>query len=108
MSSLPGEVLRDVLQPLDRWTLDDVQFTDHRFLQLIMLHMSDVCLRQIHFADFNASNESGTSYTQMDGELDREISCSHEDTASVFTEFLQALRSSRVKFLFFNGGFFNI
>ncbi|KAH7708161.1 hypothetical protein AAVH_24589 [Aphelenchoides avenae] len=59
MSSVPSEVLEDVLQPLDRWTLDGVQFTNRRFLRLIAERMTDVCLRQLNYAYavFNTSNE---------------------------------------------------
>ncbi|KAH7714717.1 hypothetical protein AAVH_17916 [Aphelenchoides avenae] len=101
MSSLPGEVLEDVLQPLDRWTLDDVQFTNGRFLQLIMERMSDVCLRQLYTASFRAPEKNwdtdGSFYCiQVLGRPDRSTTKSHMDGAQLFSEFVQALRSSRV------------
>ncbi|KAH7680233.1 hypothetical protein AAVH_41394, partial [Aphelenchoides avenae] len=97
MSSMPREVLEDVMRPLDRWTLDDVQFTSRRFLQLILQHMSGVCLREIDYATFRApnENEAESSYTiRIDGRPDRAISKAHKDAAQMFSEFLQALRSS--------------
>ncbi|KAH7723017.1 hypothetical protein AAVH_09489 [Aphelenchoides avenae] len=98
MSSVPGEVLRDILLPLDRWTLDDVQFTDGRFLQLITERMSDVCLRQVNYADFSTpdakTGENSSYVIRMDGRPER--TNAHEDTARLFSEFVQALRSSRV------------
>ncbi|KAH7715348.1 hypothetical protein AAVH_17281 [Aphelenchoides avenae] len=96
MSSVPGEVLKDILQPLSRWTLDAVQLTDKRFRQLIFGHMSDVCLRQIYHAVFQAPNEyeGGRWFIRVDNPPTREISRAHEDTARLFSEFVQALSSS--------------
>ncbi|KAH7701558.1 hypothetical protein AAVH_31307 [Aphelenchoides avenae] len=105
MSIVPGEVLRDVLQPLDRWTLDGVQFTNRRFLQVILVHMSDVCLRQVITAVFQAPDEherpKKSSYTiRIDGRP--EVSYAHHDTSRLFFEFVRALRSSRVAHLDLN------
>ncbi|KAH7687917.1 hypothetical protein AAVH_40530, partial [Aphelenchoides avenae] len=103
MSSLPNEILEDVLQPLDRWTLDDVQFTNRRFLQLIMKRWSDVCLRQITYAKFLAPNENNdSSYViQIHDPPERDISKDNGHTAHTyfFSEFVLALRSSRVAYL---------
>ncbi|KAH7705606.1 hypothetical protein AAVH_27183 [Aphelenchoides avenae] len=103
MSSLPGEVLRDVLLPLDRWTLDDVQFTDRRFLQLIMERMSDVCLREVNYSLFYAEVDTtgmgSCAFRVNDQRPLRTISSQGQDTAGLFAEFLQALRSSRVNWL---------
>jgi hypothetical protein len=101
MSSLPSEVLRDALLPLNRWTLDDVQFTNRRFLRLILERMSDVCLRDINEASFQApgnvkENTNGRAYIRIEGPPERTIYNAHKDTARLFSEFLQALRSSRV------------
>ncbi|KAH7708166.1 hypothetical protein AAVH_24594 [Aphelenchoides avenae] len=104
MSSLPSEVLEDVLQPLDRWTLDDVQFTNRRLLQLIMERMSDVCLRQLYTASFSAPEKNwetdGSFYCiQVLGRPDRSPTKRHMDGGQLFSEFVQALRSSRVAHL---------
>ncbi|KAH7722963.1 hypothetical protein AAVH_09433 [Aphelenchoides avenae] len=109
MSSLPSEVLEDVLQPLDRWTLDTVQFTDGRFLQLILERMTNVCLRQVHRASFMVGNENmeesfygiyryGRPLENYDnnGWPGQEIWNTHKDTARLFSEFVQALQSSCV------------
>ncbi|KAH7697353.1 hypothetical protein AAVH_35565 [Aphelenchoides avenae] len=105
MSSVPNEVLRDVLLPLDRWTLDDVQFTNGRFLRLITEHMSDVCLRQVNSAGFLAPNENDntnvTAYIRTEGRPQQRLA--NSDTALLFLEFMQALRSSRVKRLILKG-----
>lgn len=113
MSSVPREVLRDVLHPLNRRTLDAVQFTNRRFLQTILEQMSDVCLRQIVAASFKAANPNENTYATWfihirgrPGFPDRKIQSSHEDAARLFWEFLQALRSSRVTRLTFNGKYF--
>ncbi|KAH7696305.1 hypothetical protein AAVH_36625 [Aphelenchoides avenae] len=105
MSSVPSEVLRDIFLPLDRWPLDDIQFTNRRFLRLIMERMSDVCLRQIRLADFEASdcngNKNATANIQADGRPERKIA--HRDTARLFSEFIQALRSARVAWMTLDG-----
>ncbi|KAH7725255.1 hypothetical protein AAVH_07046 [Aphelenchoides avenae] len=54
LSNVPDEVLRVVLLPLGRWTLDAVQFTNRRLLQLITERMSDVCSREIKATSFRA------------------------------------------------------
>ncbi|KAH7703313.1 hypothetical protein AAVH_29510, partial [Aphelenchoides avenae] len=104
MSSVPSEVFRDVLQPLDRWILDDVQMTNRRFLQLIVESLSDVCLRQVNSAGFLTPNGNmdGTWFVQVDGPTKRKISHAHKDTARLFSDFVQALRSSRVAYLTIN------
>ncbi|KAH7722967.1 hypothetical protein AAVH_09437 [Aphelenchoides avenae] len=100
MSSVPREVLRDVLQPLDRWTLDDVQFSNRRFLQLVLERMSDVCFREIDSAGFIATDvkKVGMSFYSIHtgGRSKRKISNDHKDSARLFSQFVQALRSSRV------------
>lgn len=114
MSSLPSEVLQDVLRPLDRWTLDNVQFSSRRFLQLIIEYMSDVCLRQIHLASFHAptDNTDKSSYVvrihdspaySYDDAPAPQVTNHHRDTGRMFAEFVQALRSSRVTMLSLNG-----
>ncbi|KAH7710431.1 hypothetical protein AAVH_22281 [Aphelenchoides avenae] len=101
MSSVPSEVLRDVLLPLDRWTLDGVQFTDRRFLRLIMERISDVCLRRVYHANFRVENADATAYIQVDGRAEQKVT--HRSTSRLFTEFMQALRSGHVKFLTLQG-----
>ncbi|KAH7698818.1 hypothetical protein AAVH_34084 [Aphelenchoides avenae] len=103
MSSIPNEVLREVLQPLDRWTLDGVQFTNRRFLRLITERMSDVCLRQVITASFRVPNENAkvTACIQADGRPEQKIA--HTDTVRLFSEFMRALRSAHVKFLTLSG-----
>ncbi|KAH7714714.1 hypothetical protein AAVH_17913 [Aphelenchoides avenae] len=108
MASVPGEVLEDVLQPLDRWTLDAVQFTNRRFLRLIAERMKEVCLRQLSYAHavFNTSNEDAecNSYVRInDGPKRRNISNAHKDPVHLLSAFLKALRSSRVEALTFSG-----
>ncbi|KAH7722998.1 hypothetical protein AAVH_09470 [Aphelenchoides avenae] len=107
MSSLPSEVLEDVLEPLDRWNLDNVQFTNRRFMQLVMERLSDVCLRHVDYASFRAPNETYntdvTAYVGTHSRLEREMSSAHGDIAGVFSEYVQALRSSRVEILTING-----
>lgn len=107
LASVPGEVLRDILLPLNRWTLDGVQFTNRRFLQLIMERMTDVCLRQINLAAFQMPEipDTGESWywIRIDVAASREIKKKHEDTVHVFSEFVQALRSSCVAHLTLNG-----
>lgn len=105
MSSVPSEVLRDILLPLDRWTLDDVQFTNRRFLQLILEHMSDVCLRQVDtastgglFTHKNGDTELLTTIHLID-RPERNISNHHKDAAHLVSQFVQALRGSQVKWL---------
>lgn len=89
MSSVPSEVLRDILLPLDRWTLDNVQLTNRRFLRLILERMSAVCLREIETVIFEPpKNISGT--LQPKGKV------------SNIAEFVQALRSSRIELLELN------
>ncbi|KAH7704709.1 hypothetical protein AAVH_28094 [Aphelenchoides avenae] len=65
--------------------------------------MSDVCLRQVVIATFNASHQyyadspKGASCSiRAFSWPSREIQKAHEDTAHLFSQFLQALRSSRV------------
>ncbi|KAH7702813.1 hypothetical protein AAVH_30023 [Aphelenchoides avenae] len=105
MSSVPSEVLEDILHPLDRWTLDDVQFTDGRFLHLIKERMSDVCLRQVNSAGFRPSkkkdNTDMTAYIRTDGRPQQKIA--HTNAARVFSELIQALRSARVTRLTLEG-----
>ncbi|KAH7708165.1 hypothetical protein AAVH_24593 [Aphelenchoides avenae] len=108
MSSLPSEVLEDVLQPLDRWTLDGVQFTNRRFLQVIMERVSNVCLRAIHNASFRAPKENentdGSSFTiHIDDRWKRDVSNAHTDITRLFSQFVQALRSSHVAELKLHG-----
>ncbi|KAH7673230.1 hypothetical protein AAVH_42290 [Aphelenchoides avenae] len=108
LPSVPGEVLRDILLPLNRWTLDDVQFTCRRFLRLITERMSDVCLRRVTNATFNASHRyyvhspKGPSFFIYAND-ERRIEKAHKDMALLFSQFVQALRSSRVHFLELNG-----
>ncbi|KAH7725295.1 hypothetical protein AAVH_07088 [Aphelenchoides avenae] len=132
MSSVPSEILQDVLMPLDRWALDDAQFTDGRFMQLITERMSNVCFRKINFALFKAPNENdntdgtsliamlirkinfalfqapyendnadGTSLITMDGRPERKNA--HKNTARLFADFVQALRSYSVANMILNG-----
>ncbi|KAH7714720.1 hypothetical protein AAVH_17919 [Aphelenchoides avenae] len=106
MSSLANEVLEDVLKPLDRCSLDGVQFTNRRFLQLILERMADVCLRDIDSATFEVKGDETNYFILMDGRPvkgtpyntrpERWISKVHRDTAHLFSEFVQALWSSRI------------
>ncbi|KAH7723029.1 hypothetical protein AAVH_09502 [Aphelenchoides avenae] len=109
MSSVPSEVLRDVLRPLDRWTLDDVQFTDRRFLRLITERMSDVCRRQVNSAHFDAPHEQTVgswSYAiRIDSRPERKNA--HKNTDHLFSEFVRALRSSRIAYFILNGHVFS-
>ncbi|KAH7714713.1 hypothetical protein AAVH_17912 [Aphelenchoides avenae] len=106
MSSIPSEVLEDVLRPLDRWTLDGVQFTNRRFLQLIMERMTDVSLRQINLAAFQMPEipHTGESWfmIRIDVAESWKIKKNHEDADYTFSEFVQALRSSCVAHLTLN------
>lgn len=101
MSSAPSEVLRDVLLPLNRWTLDNVQFTSRRFLRLITERISDVCLRWKRYAIFRVPEEHEkmgvTAYFQFAGLPER--TTTHPDTAHLFPDFVQALRSAHVRLL---------
>ncbi|KAH7723031.1 hypothetical protein AAVH_09504 [Aphelenchoides avenae] len=105
MSSVPSEVLRDVLLPLDRWTLDDVQFTNGRFLRLITEHMSDVCLRPVNSAGLRPpkkkDNTDMTAYIRTDGRPQQKLA--HSDAALLFSELIQALRNARVERLTLEG-----
>lgn len=105
MSSLPREILVDVLRTLDRWTLDAVQITNRRFLQLIEELLSGVCLREITYAHF--SSEEGRSSVSPVGrsELQMELSDAHEDFAGFFSAFLNALRNSWIADLCLVGRF---
>lgn len=94
MSSVPSEILLDVLLPLDRWTLDAAQFTDGRFLQLVMERMSDVCLRKINFALFQTL--TGISFISAEGRPE-------QNGARPFADFVQALRSSYIVSFFLSG-----
>lgn len=108
MSSLPKEVLEDVLQLQDRWTLDDVQFTNRRFLRLIMERMTDVCLRQIDSATFEAPSKDteGSAHIRISGRPERHESWkANVDSADFFVAFIKALRSSHVVRLLFSGTF---
>lgn len=105
MSSLPNEILEDVLQPLDRWTLDGVQFADGRFLQLILERMTDVCLRGIDSATFTVKRDESSYFIVTDNGPVRSISKHHIDTAHLFSEFVQCLRSSSVAYLILYGKF---
>ncbi|KAH7714708.1 hypothetical protein AAVH_17907 [Aphelenchoides avenae] len=103
MSSVPSEVLRDVLLPLNRKKLDVVQFTNRRFLRLILERMADVCLRQIKAASFRASDDTSYATIRIGGRPEQVIQTGHQDNAHLLSEFLQALRSSRVVRLSFSG-----
>ncbi|KAH7710681.1 hypothetical protein AAVH_22017 [Aphelenchoides avenae] len=104
MSSLPREVLEDVLKLLDRGTLDAVQITNRRFPQLIRDHISDVCFRKVISAYFNAPSEEVDgllSYYSVqtddpNGPSWRQVSNKHENATRLFSEFMQLLRSSCV------------
>ncbi|KAH7698536.1 hypothetical protein AAVH_34369, partial [Aphelenchoides avenae] len=100
---LPSEVLRDVLLPLNRWKLDGVQFTNRHFLRLITERMTDVCLREIKAASFRApsdkENTYGTTFIHIADRPEQKIQRALHDTARLFSEFMHALRSSRVRFL---------
>ncbi|KAH7702840.1 hypothetical protein AAVH_29996, partial [Aphelenchoides avenae] len=98
MSSVPGEVLRDVLLPLDRWTLDGVQFTNRRFLRLIKERMPDVCLRQVDSACLWGSTTDPYLAIYVNGRPEvRNIPQPHQTTAFLFSLLMQVLRSSRVE-----------
>ncbi|KAH7702551.1 hypothetical protein AAVH_30289 [Aphelenchoides avenae] len=107
MPSVPNEVLRDFLLPLDRWTLDRVQFTCPRFLRLITGCMSKVCLRQIENATFSGSDAyylyRGSFLIRINGRPAQKILNAQKDIARLFSRFMQALRSSRVGSLQLNG-----
>ncbi|KAH7714138.1 hypothetical protein AAVH_18533 [Aphelenchoides avenae] len=106
MSSLPNEVLEHVLHPLDRWTLDAAQFTNRRFLQLIMKRMSDLYLRKIEFANFTVTNASSVGVAEyavrIDGRPVRRDSAAYY-IADLFSEFLHLLRGSSVAYLYLWG-----
>lgn len=104
MSSVPADILRDVLLPLGRWTLDDVQFTSRRFRRLIFEHMSNVCLREIDRATFHVPTEN-TSYARswyvihVNSRPEQQVANTHKESAHLFPEFVHALRSCRVAVL---------
>lgn len=110
MSSLPNEVLEHVLHPLDRWTLDAAQFTNRRFLQLIMKRMSDLYLRKIEFANFTVTNASSVGVAEyavrIDGRPVRRDSAAYY-IADLFSEFLHLLRGSSVAYLYLWGKLFH-
>lgn len=98
MSSVPSEVLRDVLLALDRWTLDAVQFTNQRFLRLITERMSDVCLRQVRHANLWGSTTDSYLAIYVDGRPEvHNIPQPHQTTAYLFSLLMNVLRSSRVE-----------
>ncbi|KAH7725616.1 hypothetical protein AAVH_06796 [Aphelenchoides avenae] len=104
MSSVPCEVLRDVLQPLNRWTLDGVQLTDRRLLRLITKRMSDVCLRHVRFASVGGLTKHNgktdvTSTIHFIDRPERNISNYYEDAPPLFSKLMQALRSSCIETL---------
>lgn len=108
MSSMPPENLLDALQPLDRWTLDTVQFSNRRFLELTTNGMPNVSLRQVESADFRA--DDGSSYWRVSIHPSgipalRESWNGHGDFNDFFLTFLNALRSSRVACLVLTGRF---
>lgn len=98
MSSVPCDALLDILQWLDRWTLDDVQLTNRRCRKLIVEQSSKFSLREVDDAVFHApnNNEAARWVVRVGDPPTREISKRHEDTARLFTEFVEALSSSRV------------
>lgn len=110
MSSVPREVLRDILHPLDRWTLDSVQFTNRRFLQVIMESMADVCFREFEAASFRAPSQADntyrTTFLPVGGRPEQKTQSAENDADRLFSEFLQALRSSKVASLTISGKFF--
>lgn len=100
MSSLPSEILEDVLRPLDRWTLGNVHFTKRRIRQLIMEHLSDVCLRQVYTASFRApdarsGNVLASFRIRIDSRPQREGSGEGRDAARTFSEFASYAELSR-------------
>lgn len=103
MSSLPRENLDDILLPLDRWTLDAVQFTNRRFRHLIAEHMSDVCLRNIESADFYAPTKECEGRILVEPVGRQKRAETHEDFAGLFSAFLKFLQSSRVARLYLLG-----
>ncbi|KAH7702672.1 hypothetical protein AAVH_30170 [Aphelenchoides avenae] len=67
-----------------------------------MESMSDVCLRQLDGASYQAPNEDTDEYEYVIFPYrrpERKISNAHEDSAQVFLEFVQALRSSHIEHL---------
>ncbi|KAH7695745.1 hypothetical protein AAVH_37193, partial [Aphelenchoides avenae] len=96
LPSVPGEVLRDILLPLDRWTLDDAQFTCRRFLRLITERMWEVCLRKVYRAAFSASDKyyiyspKGASFfIFIHRRQEREMREASKDIARLFSQFVQ-------------------
>ncbi|KAH7695654.1 hypothetical protein AAVH_14524 [Aphelenchoides avenae] len=105
LPSVPGEVFQDIMLPLDRWTLDAVQFACRRFLRLITERMSDICLRRIEDASFHATFygvSAGGAYIGYDCPA-RYVRKARMDVAPRFSEFMQALHSSHVDSLDLNG-----
>lgn len=106
MSSVPTEILRDELQPLDRWRLGRRQSTSRRFLQLILGRKSHVCLRRDSsavlvgpFSEFDDLDPFGAWHLRSSR---RRLSCKHKNTTRLFAEFTLALRSSCVEELTLN------
>lgn len=103
MSTLPREVLLDVLLPLDRSSLDSALSVDSNFLEVIREKMADVCLRNLEYARFYPSQKLSlirakdgrvcSPWTLQGGKL----------TLDVLEVFLLALRSSCVEKLDFYG-----
>ncbi|KAH7699204.1 hypothetical protein AAVH_33692, partial [Aphelenchoides avenae] len=110
--SVPGEVLLDILLPLDRWTIDNVQFACRRFLRLISECMPDICLRQLSNASFYAWREYSCVHhfranflITVNGRSERNIQRAvsrRVNIARLFSQFVQALWSSYVDDLDFN------
>lgn len=103
MSTLPREVLLDVLLPLDRCSLDSALLVDRNFLKVISRKMDDICLRNLEYARFYPSQKLSlirakdgrvcSPWTLRGGKL----------TLDVLEVFLLALRSSCIEKLDFYG-----
>lgn len=101
---IPSEVLDDILKPLSRWTLDDVQIAKRRLLHAITTRMVDVCLREIDYANFDASEGTGRWYLiDAEGRNSKTSSDTAMSTAHRFTEFIRELQSATVTYLRFEG-----
>lgn len=107
MSSLPSDVLEDILHSLDQWTLDGAPFTEGRFRQLISERLSVVCLRKFDYASFRApgqnENVDATSFIRIDALRHRLFSKADRNTARLFADFVRVLRCSRVTYLVLYG-----
>lgn len=81
--------------------LDAAQFNNRRFLQLIVNRMAGVCLREVTSAGFNVQSAEAVRSSSYGIRINGrpELETAREDSARLFSEFVQVLRSSYVAFM---------